>query len=517
MIIIFHNNNEVSKIVSNKIGSIPFELKSSISKTLLDIAAKFPEEFIFWCHELYEYNLNIDDVKQYVGHHKMMLSYNPSDRNYLINAIGYVEQSPFIKINKSVRYPTWQMSSAVGVIHATVLNAFQKLLQPTLDFDYFLNSLAKIAMPKGLFCYSEPNLLKGKYSVNRKKLSKLKLYRFVKQHYEFQWLFLLFFNELIYEKRISLVPLLQLLFYKSRRNIHIDLSDTYVNSNIKIVENGTIDVIIPTIGRKKYLYDVLCDLRNQTQLPKNVIIVEQNPAINSLSELNYLENEEWPFTIKHTFTHQAGACNARNIALSQVESEWVFLNDDDNRFAANLLEDALMKANQLGVLVFSTAYPQLNEKVTSKIVNQSSIFGSGNSFVKTSCLKNVSFDMGFEFGYGEDVDFGMQLRNKGFDIMYFPEFIITHLKAPMGGFRTKPIFLWSDEIIQPKPSPTVMLFNLKHQSIEQLKGYKTILFFKYYQVQKIKNPFSYFFSLQQQWDKSVFWANELMKTNNHEI
>jgi GT2 family glycosyltransferase len=37
------------------------------------------------------------------------------------------------------------------------------------------------------------------------------------------------------------------------------------------------------------------------------------------------------------------------------------------------------------------------------------------------------------FGYGEDNDFGMKLRNQGHDVSYLPKPQILHLKAPMGG------------------------------------------------------------------------------------
>jgi GT2 family glycosyltransferase len=150
-------------------------------------------------------------------------------------------------------------------------------------------------------------------------------------------------------------------------------------------------------------------------------------------------------------------------------------------------------------------------------MHQSNIFGSGNSFVKSSCLQDVEFSKEFEFCYGEDADFGMQLRKKGIDIVYFPEYIIKHLKAPKGGFRTKPILLWNDDLIVPKPSPTIMLFNLKYKTIEQMRGYKTILFFKYYKIQKIKNPITYLMKFNKQWKRSLFWANELIKINSHEI
>jgi hypothetical protein len=65
-------------------------------------------------------------------------------------------------------------------------------------------------------------------------------------------------------------------------------------------------------------------LAKQTHFAFKRIIVEQNPDKESVSELDYLKNQTWPFIIKHSFTHQAGACNARNLALNQLESEWVF-------------------------------------------------------------------------------------------------------------------------------------------------------------------------------------------------
>lgn len=144
---------------------------------------------------------------------------------------------------------------------------------------------------------------------------------------------------------------------------------------------------------------------------------------------------------------------------------------------------------------------------------QSSNFGAGNSFIYTEFLENIKFNKEYEFGYGEDNDFGMQLRNAGCDVLYLPEPKILHLKAPMGGFRTKPQLQWHNEKVQPKPSPTVMLYQMKHQTKEQIYSYKTTLFFKYYKNQKIKNPVKYYINFQKQWQKSVFWANELKKQN----
>ena len=128
---------------------------------------------------------------------------------------------------------------------------------------------------------------------------------------------------------------------KKRNHLILDFNSISVHSSITVVDKFTIDVIIPTIGRKKYLYDVLKDLANQTVVPKNVIIVEQNPDEGSKSELDYLQNQSWPFLIKHTFINKTGACNARNMALQQIESDWIFMADDDIRFEKDILETTL--------------------------------------------------------------------------------------------------------------------------------------------------------------------------------
>jgi glycosyltransferase involved in cell wall biosynthesis len=316
-------------------------------------------------------------------------------------------------------------------------------------------------------------------------------------------------NQLLYDKKFSVFPFFFSLWFQHRKATAINLENIRVQSSKGNILSKTIDVIIPTIGRKKYLYDVLCDLKAQTYLPINVIIVEQNPVADSKSELDYLKTETWPFVIKHTFTHQAGACNARNLALAQVESSWVFLADDDIRFENDFLVNAFDKMVQFGTKAVSFRCYQKSEISKWRTVFQWGSFGSGCSIVTNQSLENCKFNIGYEFGFGEDSDLGMQIRNHGEDVLYLPEPSIFHLKAEMGGFRTKPELEWYKDDVQPKPSPTVMLYQIKHNTKKQILGYKTILFLKYYNHQNIKNPLKYYKNFQKQWSRSVFWANQL--------
>jgi glycosyltransferase involved in cell wall biosynthesis len=514
MIVFIHKQNRIVSVFDYTSNSAIKSTGLKLSEALFQLASLYKNRLIVWCHDDLKKFIDKESFKTIFHHKLIMASYEVRAANYISNRIGYVESSPFINIKREVNYPTWLMSSCIGGIHAEALLKFDASSYKNQSLDYILNSVAKQGIAKGLFCYSSPKLLKqNTVRLKPKKVSTYVLYKFIKQHYKTQWTFLTFFNSLVYEKKIQILPLFYSWFVKAKKTT-IDLSTIKVKSNITLQSPQTIDVIIPTIGRKTYLYNVLKDLSKQTILPNNVIIVEQNPNPNSTTELDYITTEKWPFKIKHYFIHRTGACNARNLALSKVTSEWVLLGDDDNRFKEDLIENLFNKIESTRAKVGSTVYLQPNEKQTNFDMVQASIFGAGNSIIKSNLLENVKFDTRYEFNYGEDTDFGMQLRNLGEDVIFYPDIKITHLKAPIGGFRTKVVQPWEKEKIQPKPSPTIMLFYLKHQSKFQRNGYKTILFYKFFKLQTNKNLVTYFYQMKKRWNSSVSWANKLKEQNN---
>ena len=506
MILVVHFKDKVVEVIDMESDLVLENSLENPMKALFNIASIYPERILIWCHKDHKNNLNIEGIKTFFYLKNMMFSY--SHHQYFPSQIGYVELSPFIKVNTKVTYPTWLMSTQVGAIYASQLLKFNGNIAKNTPFGYALNSIAKTGMPKGLFCYSNPNLLKDPNIKEEFEGASISLlFKFVKQHYRFHWLFFLLVNFIWHEKRFPLLLLLKSLGLK-KKDIQITINIERIN-RLEMEKYTSIDVIIPTIRRKKYLYDFLKDLSNQTYLPKNVIIVEQNPDKNSKSDLDYITTEEWPFNIKHQFIHKLGACNARNLALKQVVSEWVFLADDDLRIDNDLLMKTFQKIKKHRSNSLTTACLKPNEKHEYFYVSQTSIFGSGSSFVKSEFLKDILFDTRFEFGFGEDIDFGMQLRNKGVDIIYCPDLKTIHLKAPMGGFRTKFEHDWDKDIIQPKPSPTIMLYNLKHRTQEQLNAYKLLYFIQFYKKQSIKNPIKYINRMNKHWKRSIIWANRL--------
>lgn len=515
MICLFHKHNKVVEIHDSHGLKKTYDESHSVALVLLDLAKSFPDELIIWCHHDLKPYLNDERFQEIFHHKRIMASFDPNSQCYLPDQIGYVDQSFFLKVNKSVQFPTWKMSSMVGGIHASVLNLVSKNVSKHSNFDYFLNSISKLSMQEGLFCYSNPELLKiNPDTIQFQETASIEtLFQFVKQHYKWVWVFFLTCSIMIFEKRFVFIPLIRSLFF-NRLKVDFDLESIKINSSKRVVEKGTIDVIIPTIGRKQFLYDVLKDLSNQSYLPNQVIIVEQNPDIESHSELDFLTTETWPFKIVHVFTHQIGVCNARNIALSKVKSEWTLLGDDDNRLESDVIEKLFRAIKTTGVKVGSTVYIQPHEKQAYLKTAQTSIFGAGNSIVKTDLTKKVAFDDRYEFNYGEDSDFGMQLRNMGEDVVFFSNIKITHLKAPVGGYRLKVHQPWDKEVVKPKPSPTIYLLKSTYATPKQLMGYKLLLALRVLKTNGLVNPFRFIKKFNEQWEKSAFWSKRLKNTLN---
>jgi glycosyltransferase involved in cell wall biosynthesis len=511
MIIIVHKHNKTTRCLNEHKKTVAgIAVGNLVAKTLKSIAESHPNDLIVWCHENYLEDLNVAVLPDIFHHKRIISSYNPSNDNFLPEQIGYIERSFFLKIKKDVTYPTWIMSSNVGGVYAAVINTLKTALNFKANFDYFLNSLAKRAMVEGLFCYSEPNLLVAHNgtAMVKSNTSTYTLFKFVKQHYKWVWVFFLFAAYAIFEKKLKVLPLVKSLCYR-QLSVNFNLQDIPIRSTKEVITTKEVDVIIPTIGRKQYLYNVLKDLSNQTITPKNVIIVEQNPKADAVSELDYINTTQWPFIIKHIFTHKTGVCNARNLALAEVKSEWTLLGDDDNRFSNTLIEDLFYSLKQHGARVGTTVYLQPNETQTYLKTAQTSIFGAGNSIVKSNILKGVAFNMAYEFNYGEDNDFGMQLRQLGHDVIYFANIKITHLKAPIGGYRTKIVQLWASDDVQPKPSPTIQLLHCTYFTKQQQLGYKLLLGLRSYKNSTIKNPIHYISYFKKQWARSLYWCRQL--------
>ena len=512
MIFLKHNGKKTVAVLKEG-RPLKLEFKNqAVSAACFLLAETFPDETLVWFHEGVASNLNIEFLENSSSELEMW-SYAANRPLVIAEEMGYVDQSVFFRIQSNVKYPTWLMSGSVGSISCKTLNHFRSFLPTYASFDLFLCVLARVGMAKGLRAYSEPRLIKrtDDSGISFSKSTNA-TYSAIGALFGKKWLLLFELQRLLYSRKINPIQLAKTYLTKSLSYTEIPNLEIDDANRSEAESMLSFDIVIPTLGRKEVLKQTLEDLADQSLLPQCVIIIEQNPNIASESELDYLHNGNWPFQIKHTFTNQTGACNARNLALNQVEADWVFLADDDLRISQDFLRSANAFIQNEKPQAFTVSCLQIGEVEQEQTIIQWPAFGSGCSFVKASALKFIRFDMALEHGFGEDADFGMQLRKSGTDVLYNPFLKLIHLKASSGGFR-KPIENpWDSENPSPKPAPTVLASILKHATPSQIKGYKTLLFLKFYRLQQIKSPFTYFRQMQQRWNISLFWAKKLLNT-----
>lgn len=508
MIFLLHRAGKIF-IKATKDEKDLFLQSRSLTNAFWDIAEKYPEELIIWKDESVDV-LTAEDVENCFAHELIMASY-AMENQVIPDQIGYIDQLPFVNPEYDVVYPTWRMSTDIGGIYGKTAIRFRKVFKNIRNFGYLLNSIAKSGQQNGLFCYSEPGLVKITLAEQVNFNGSIEnLFRFVGQHYKKEWLWVLFFCVWRHEKRFPVFSLFKGLNTNSFFQINIDLPvDTIEAVKARSRTSNSIDVVVPTLFRAEHVENLLKDLREQTKKPGRVIIVEQDPNPESASKLEFLKRD-WEFEIIHHFIHETGACNARNLAMRSVNADYIFFADDDIRLGNDLLEKTLEEMSRLGINCINLNCLQPGEQAIFNKIKQWGAFGSGTSVVRSDYAAQCRFSEFLEKGFGEDIDFGLQLRAKGCDIIYHPRLRFLHLKAGRGGFR-EVIKKQHLEREEPKPSPTMMyLVKSSYNRIMQ-KGYKASLFLKFYKEQQVKNPFRYFEVMQKRWKLSEEQSQKLQK------
>jgi glycosyltransferase involved in cell wall biosynthesis len=486
-----------------------------VSAVLWLAADKFPQHWIGWCHEQLLPMADFTQWEQLASHPLQMLSYEPWEY-YIHERIGYADfSSPFLAhIPKHLRFGTWQASACVGCMYAAVLCQFKELGKASDNFRLLISAIAKHGSQIGLFPYSEPRLLAKPVLANSNTGTSMRAtLQLVKSYYGIKWILFIWLCTLIYERKFRPDWLLLGLLQPTLPKVKLDytsLQSLLTNYEQAPNASDSVEVVIPTLGRAAYLKDVLTDLAKQSLVPDTVTIIEQNTVQGAPSELDYLQSANYPFQIKHQLIYRTGACNARNMAIDGLEKtvKWVFFADDDIRLGEQTLWNAIKAAKSVGLSALTIAVYQKNERVPQGIYPTLwSTFGSGCSIVQKKYAAAVRFDMGMEFGFGEDSDYGIALRRIGCNVGYIASDPILHLKAPIGGFRTKFVPVWHDEPLPPKPSPTIMYNYLKNYSAYQLNGYQLFLISN----RIVRERNWQINRMLKQWNISVKWGKYLQK------
>ena len=119
----------------------------------------------------------------------------------------------------------------------------------------------------------------------------------------------------------------------------------------KPADKVNLSIVICTYGRTKQLAEAIQSIRRQSVMPKEIIIVDQNPP-GFLDEL--LINCAGKLNIVHKRVTFTGASKARNFGASIATSELIAFPDDDCTYREDTIKNVIRRFerdNELGVLI----------------------------------------------------------------------------------------------------------------------------------------------------------------------
>jgi glycosyltransferase involved in cell wall biosynthesis len=220
-------------------------------------------------------------------------------------------------------------------------------------------------------------------------------------------------------------------------------------------DNPKVSVIIPTLNRYVYLFDVLKDLELQNYKNFDVIIVDQSEPVDKEFY------KQFKLDIKLIEQKEKLLWTARNNAVRLSDAEYLLFFDDDSRVKPDWILNHLKCLYYFNCDISAGVSLAPNGKIQDsyKIFRWADQFDSGNALVKRDVFKKVGlFDEQFNKQRMGDAEFGYRIFLAGFKSISNPVGERIHLKVKEGGLRQ--IGSWDGfrpkKITSPRPIPSVL-------------------------------------------------------------
>lgn len=200
--------------------------------------------------------------------------------------------------------------------------------------------------------------------------------------------------------------------------------------------DASVSVIIPTINRYPYLCTLLKQIRQQTVMPLEILVIDQTSVDK---QDNQLAQEFMDLPIRWFRLEQDGQCSARNLGLISAKGEYILFIDDDDEIPANLIQMHLKNLDYHCIRVsngvaYEVGIDGLPENF--KFLRISDVFPTNNTLVHRDVFSASGlFDLAYNHGEHEDGDLGMRIYLSGETMILNPAISVIHHHAPIGGLR----------------------------------------------------------------------------------
>jgi|SRR5690554_789004 len=157
----------------------------------------------------------------------------------------------------------------------------------------------------------------------------------------------------------------------------------------------SISIIIPAYNVEKYLKAALDSIKEQTELPDEVILIDDGSTDGTLHVANAFE---FPVPYQVLSIENGGQGNARNLGVSMASSEYVYFFDSDDLLTSNFIQsvkDQIRKNGCPDIVLFSGESFNDSEYQGSRWVDYcrgfSGVFSDRGEFLDTAFSHRALF------------------------------------------------------------------------------------------------------------------------------
>jgi GT2 family glycosyltransferase len=215
----------------------------------------------------------------------------------------------------------------------------------------------------------------------------------------------------------------------------------------------TVSVVICTLNREEPLVHVLELLKDQTVHPLEILVIDQSRDHKPETWRYLRENQD---RVRLLTLSAPSTTAARNRARVEVRGDLVLFLDDDVLFYPGLIQHHLENYQDPGLgavsgkvlyngseennLPWAARITRSGKYLRNFTTNQRclipTLYGCNMSLRRDLLQKAGEFDLNYWGNFlWEEVDYALQIRKYGYQILYDPQAVVFHVMSPKGGSR----------------------------------------------------------------------------------
>jgi len=203
-------------------------------------------------------------------------------------------------------------------------------------------------------------------------------------------------------------------------------------------ENKLISVAIVTWNRKEHVQRAIKSALDQTYRPIEIVVVDSNSQDGTADAIK----NAYPEVKIIRLYRNMGCPVGRNIAIANCSGDIVFSLDDDawlGHYTFELCARRFQQEAGIGVIACRVVTPGEKTEDTEREY-YTYLFRGGAFAIRKRIVDEVGYFPSDFFRQGEETDLALRILDRGYDILYCPEAIVYHERAPTN--RNEKLFMF---------------------------------------------------------------------------